>query len=78
MVTTDKRRLDAVLLAGDPISIPGLDAVLLAGDPISIPGLDDVLLAGGGGVDGEEGELARGDEAAQDVGHQHEQVLEWI
>ena len=64
MVTTDKWRLDAVLLAGDPISIPGLD---------------DVLLAGGGGVDGEQGELARGDEAAQDVGHQHEPVLErWI
>ena len=62
MVTTDKWRLDAVLLAGDPISIPELD---------------DVLLAGGGGVDGEQGELARGDEAAQDVGHQHEPVLEW-
>ena len=55
-----------------------LDDALLAGDPISIPGLDDVLLAGGGVVDGEQGELARGDDAAQDVGHQHEPVLEWI
>ena len=53
--------------------------MVLAGDPISIPGLDDVLLAGGGGVvDGEQGELARGDDAAQDVRHQHEPVLDWI